>query len=127
MFACGLRQIARLINVRDVGLALRRPRRNKITLMEEIAHVHLRHNPSQLVIQPDGVVIRDFDRAQEEDAYGVGAAALLPWGGFFRAINLGRTADEVAEEYDVTAELVEYRIKIAGAFHLYKARQRQKV
>jgi IrrE N-terminal-like domain len=98
---------------------------NKITLMEEIVHTYRNHCPSRLVIVADGVRVRDYDKAQEDEAYGVGAAVLLPWQPFFAGLNAGRTIEELAEQYDVTTDLVGYRIKITGAYHLYQARQRR--
>jgi hypothetical protein len=59
------------------------PRRTKMTLMEEIAHIHLRHTPTSLMRLADGLRRREYNKAQEEEAYGVGAAALLPWELFF--------------------------------------------
>lgn len=82
--------------------------------MEEIAHVHLCHVPSSLVLDADGWQVRDYVKAQEEEAYGVGAAALIPWDTLFPALNARRTIDELAEIYEVTRELVEYRVKITG-------------
>lgn len=98
--------------------------RNKITLMEEIAHVHLAHRPSQLVFNEDKLQVRDFNDAQEAEAYGVGAAALLPWHSFFHCVNEGNTYREIAELYEVTEQLARYRVNITGADRLYKARQR---
>jgi hypothetical protein len=63
---------------------------------------------------------------QEAEAYGVGAAALLPWHLFFLAVNAGRTVEELAEENGVTPSPIDYRIKITGAYRVYKARQRKK-
>jgi hypothetical protein len=64
--------------------------------MEEIAHIYLRHVPTRLVISNGGLSVRDYDRRQEAEAYGVGAAALLPWDAFFHGLNSGRTiADDV--------------------------------
>jgi len=99
------------------------PRRTKITLMEEIAHVHLRHTPTGLIRSADGLRMRDYDKAQEEEAFGVGAAALMPWGSFFRAVNGGATISELAEAYDLSEQLVKYRIQITGAYRLYQARR----
>lgn len=98
--------------------------RRKSTLMEEIAHVHLKHKPTKLVFDKGGVKFRDFNEAQEKEAFGVGAAALLPWHSFFHEINDGCTCAEIAKKYEVTDDLVRYRIQITGAFRLYKARQR---
>ena len=46
----------------------------------------------------------------------------MPWSLFFHAINAGTTAFDIAEVFDVTEELVEYRIKITGATDLYRNR-----
>jgi hypothetical protein len=101
-------------------------RRNKITLMEEIVHIHVNHKPSGLILLEDGIRIRSYDKAQEEQAFGIGAAALLPWKSFFDRVNGGCSLDELADDFDVTPDLIEYRIKITGAFVLYRARQRNR-
>lgn len=100
------------------------PRRNRITLMEEICHRYFNHKPTKLVVQSDGLLVRDFNDAQEKEAFGVGAAVLMPWSLFFHRLNKGMSSVELAEEFDVTPQLVEYRIKITGAVKLYAARQR---
>jgi hypothetical protein len=102
-------------------------RRNKITLMEEIVHMHRGHRPSGLAFNEDTVRIRRYDADQEDEAYGVGAAALLPWLPLFRKVNAGIAASQLSQEYDVTEALIVYRIKITGAYNVYRARQRQKV
>jgi hypothetical protein len=99
-------------------------RRIKITLMEEVAHIHLKHSPTRLMPSMDGLRMRGYDKKQEHEAYGVGAAALLPWGAFFPAINCGTAVEALAEQFEVSSQLVEYRIKITGAHVLYRARQR---
>lgn len=99
-------------------------RRCKITLMEEVAHVHLKHVPTGLVRSADGLRMRDYNKEQEEEAFGVGAAALMPWETFFRAINAGRTIKQLAEMYELSEQLITYRINISGAHKLYSARQR---
>jgi len=99
-------------------------RRMKTTLMEEIAHIHLQHSPTGLVRSVDGLCMRSYDKAQEEEAFGVGAAALIPWNALFPAINKGATIEELAERYELSDELVRYRIQITGAYKLHMARQR---
>jgi hypothetical protein len=100
------------------------PRRIKITLMEEVAHIYLKHSPTGLTRSMDGLRMRGYDKKQELEAYGVGAAALLPWAAIFPAVNRGMTIDELAEQFEVSSQLIDYRIKITGAHTLYKARQR---
>jgi len=103
------------------------PRRNRITLMEEICHRYFNHEPTKLVVREDGLLIRDFNDTQEKEAFGVGAAVLMPWSLFFPRLNVGMSSVELSEEFDVTTQLVEYRIKIAGAKKLYDARQRSRL
>jgi hypothetical protein len=98
--------------------------RHKSTLMEEIAHAYLKHEPTKLVFNSDAVRARDFNKSLETEAFGVGAAALLPWNTFFHCLDDGKTRAQIAEEYEVTENLVRYRIQITGAFKLYQARQR---
>lgn len=98
--------------------------RHKSTLMEEISHAYLGHKPTKLIFSGDGLRARDFNKAQEDEAFGIGAAALLPWQSFFRCVDAGKTRIEIAEEYEVSEDLVKYRIQICGAHRLYQARQR---
>jgi hypothetical protein len=98
-------------------------RRNKITLMEEIVHIFRRHTPTQMRCNGNGVSVRGYNKETEAEAYGIGAAALLPWSEFFRALNSGSPASKIAEDFEVTDQLVEYRIKITGAYNVYRKRQ----
>jgi Zn-dependent peptidase ImmA (M78 family) len=98
-------------------------RRQKITLMEEIAHSFLGHSPTILSMSGESRY-RDFNKRQEQEAYGVGAAVLLPWRLFFPMLNGGDNLDCLSEAFDVTRELVRYRIKVCGASSLYSKRQR---
>jgi hypothetical protein len=100
------------------------PRRRKITLMEEIAHRHMKHQPSKLVVDSSDLRARDFNKACETEAFGIGAAALLPWRQMFDLLNSGSSVFEMSEQFDVSTQLVEYRIKITGASRLYWARRR---
>lgn len=98
-------------------------RRSKITLMEEIVHTHLKHIPSKVMQgSTDGLRFRDYDSKQEREAFGIGAATLLPWATFYSAIDSGQTVKSMAEQYQVTTQLIEYRIKITGAYRLFQSR-----
>jgi len=100
-------------------------RRNKITLMEEITHSFLNHRPTAVTLQSSKIEVRDYDARQEAEAYGSGAAALLPWPALFRLVNTGTGITEIAARFDISEELVAYRIKITGAYRLFLARQRR--
>lgn len=97
-------------------------RRNRITLMEEVVHIYRRHTPTGLRELLPGLRVRDYDKNQEAEAYGVGAAVLLPWSQFFGEINVGKSVYELSEAFDVTEALIEYRIKVTGASNLYRNR-----
>lgn len=99
--------------------------RQSATLMEEICHVFLGHKPSRLAIKKrdrDGnIVARDYNEAIEEEAYGTGAAALVPYGGLKKMIGRGKTSAEMARHYGVSRALVEYRIKVSRLWDSYNA------
>jgi Zn-dependent peptidase ImmA (M78 family) len=98
--------------------------RQNATLMEEICHVFMGHTPSRLAIQnttKDGKVIaRDYRAEIEEEAYSIGAAALVPYTSLKRMINHGKTSREIARHFNVSRELVEYRIKVSRLWEQYK-------
>lgn len=97
--------------------------RQNATLMEEICHVFLGHKPSRLVIESrnrDGKIIaRDYNAEIEEQAYSVGAAALVPFSSLSRFVKLANTSREIANHFDVSYQLVEYRIKVSRLWKEY--------
>jgi IrrE N-terminal-like domain len=58
-------------------------RRRRIRLMEEISHIFLRHKPTTVREIGGGFSSRDYVASHEHEAYGVGAAAIMPWASFF--------------------------------------------
>lgn len=100
-------------------------RRNKVTLMEEITHNFLNHQPTKITLRSGTFEVRDFDAIREAEAYGAGAAALIPWTLLFGLVNQGMNIPQLAEIFEVSEELAEYRIKITGAYRLFQARQRR--
>ena len=98
--------------------------RTKATLMEEICHVFLAHQPNRLsVVTKDErgkVMNRDYRRADEEEAYGVGAAALVPYATLKRLLLQGKTSREIGVHFRVSRELVEYRMKVTHLWSEFK-------
>ena len=105
--------------------------RNRATLMEEIAHVFLGHKPNRLAVVseprpvgatggPDKVVTRDYNKSDEEAAYAIGAAALVPYATLRRLVLEGRTGEQIARRFRVSTALVEYRIKVTHLWSIYK-------
>jgi len=101
-------------------------RRRRITLMEEISHVFLRHAPTTVRDLGEGLSSRNYLASQEQEAYGVGAAAIMPWASFFHDLNDGTPLEEIAGKYGISTALVTYRITITGATNLYRSRQKTK-
>ncbi len=106
--------------------------RNRATLMEEVAHVFLGHTPNRLAVIADQgstasasqtrgrMLARDYNQEDEEAAYAVGAAALVPYAALRRLVREGRTADEIARRFRVSRQLAEYRIKVTHLWAEYK-------
>jgi hypothetical protein len=106
-------------------------RRNRATLMEEVAHVFLGHSPNRLAVVGNPTVregaartlARDYNHDDEEAAYATGAAALVPYGALRRFVTGGRTADHIARHFHVSRQLVEYRIKVTHLWAEYRSMQ----
>jgi hypothetical protein len=98
--------------------------RQNATLMEEISHVFLGHKPSKLAVttytKEGKPIAREYHAEIEEEAYSVGVAALVPFSALRRMINQGKTSREIARHFNVSRELVEYRIKVSKLWEDYK-------
>lgn len=98
--------------------------RTKATLMEEICHVFLAHQPNRLsVVTKDErgkVMNRDYRQTDEEEAYGVGAAALVPYATLKRLLLQGKSSREIGVHFRVSRELVEYRMKVTHLWREFK-------
>lgn len=89
------------------------PGRQAATLMEEICHSLLGHRPSR--ISGAG---RSYDKAIEDEAYGVGAAALVPYQALSEALTRGEPPYMIAKRLGVTHALVEYRMRVLGLWRV---------
>ena len=105
------------------------PQRNNATLMEEICHVFLGHKANRLAIVSEDrngkMSARDYNESDEEAAYAVGAAALAPYSSLLKFVLRGMTSKEIGRHFDVSRDLVEYRLKVSRLWEQYKARQGQ--
>ncbi|MDT4966406.1 MAG: hypothetical protein QOJ64_1143 [Acidobacteriota bacterium] len=105
------------------------PQRNNATLMEEVCHVFLGHKANRLAIVAENkqgkTVARDYNHADEEAAYAVGAAALVPFAALRDFVSKGRTSRMIAKHFHVSRDLVEYRIKVSRLWPEYKSRQEE--
>jgi hypothetical protein len=105
--------------------------RTNATLMEEICHVFLGHTPNRLsiVAEDDGgrMLARDYRKSDEEAAYAVGAAALVPFAALRRYVLEARSASEIARHFRVSRQLVEYRLKVTHLWGAYKKFHSEKI
>lgn len=99
--------------------------RQNATLMEEVSHVFLGHKPSRLAIENTNKhgkpIARDYREDDEEAAYSVGAAALVPYSALRRLVEQGKTSRDIAKHFNVSRELIEYRMKISRLWEKYKS------
>lgn len=100
------------------------PARTNATLMEEISHVFLGHQPSRLKVlatnKSGRTVARDYRHVDEEAAYATGAAALVPFAALRKFVLAGQKSTQIAKHFRVSRELVEYRLKVTRLWRLYK-------
>ena len=66
------------------------------------------------------ILTRDYNKSDEEEAYAVGAAALVPYAALRRLVFAGRSAEEIARRFRVSTPLAEYRIKVTHLWAAYK-------
>ncbi|MFN2492407.1 MAG: ImmA/IrrE family metallo-endopeptidase [Pyrinomonadaceae bacterium] len=101
------------------------PMRTNATLMEEISHVFLGHQPNRLkIVAQDAhgrTTSRDYRKADEEEAYATGAAALVPFSALRKFVLEGKTTVEIGKHFRVSRELVEYRLKVTRLWAIYRA------
>ncbi len=88
--------------------------RARATLMEEIAHIHLAHQPSLLTIGANNITARSYDDQQEMEAYWVGAAALVPMLQLRKAQQLKLSIQRFADYCEVSPQLIKFRSNITG-------------
>jgi Zn-dependent peptidase ImmA (M78 family) len=102
--------------------------RTNATLMEEICHVFLGHEPNRLsVVIKDAsgkVMSRDYRKSDEEEAYGVGAAALVPYSSMKKLLSKGKSSSDIATHFRVSRELVHYRMKVTKLWSEYNSNAR---
>lgn len=99
--------------------------RTNATLMEEICHVFLGHQANRLAIiandEHGKTLARDYRKADEEAAYATGAAALVPYGSLRRLVLKGREASQIARHFQVSKDLIEYRLKVTRLWKTYRS------
>jgi uncharacterized protein DUF955 len=99
-------------------------RRNRATLMEEICHVFLGHKANRLAVigrdKQGRTMAREYNAADEEAAYAIGAASLAPYAALRRFVLSGKGSYEMGRHFGVSRELVEYRLKVTRLWAGYQ-------
>jgi hypothetical protein len=100
------------------------PSRVRATLMEEFFHLRLNHPRSVIRVFATSDGARTHDGAVEAEAYGSGAAALLPYAALKKLLAGGTSTATIARAFGVSRELVAYRMKVTK---LYSQHRRQPI
>lgn len=87
--------------------------RVRATLMEEFFHLWLNHPPTTIRAFSDGSGSRSFDSKVEGEAYGSGAAALVPYKSLRELLTSGMSTTDIARHFDVSEQLVEFRVRVS--------------
>jgi Zn-dependent peptidase ImmA (M78 family) len=95
--------------------------RQTATVMEEISHHLLGHEPCRIAVNPHtGFLERSYNGEQEAEAYDLGAALLLPKERIQRDVGTKCSAIEIANVHGCSEELVVYRIKRMRLWQRYE-------
>ncbi len=87
--------------------------RKRATLMEELAHLYLKHKPSEF-ISFNGIAFRTHKQTVETEAYWVGSSALVPRHVLEISVEKNISRDYVAEKFLVSSALVKFRENVTG-------------
>jgi hypothetical protein len=87
--------------------------RVRATLMEEFFHLWLDHPPTKMRLLSNGSGARTFDSEIESEAYGSGAAALVPYKALKAMLGDGLSTREIAKHFLVSEQLVVFRARVS--------------
>jgi len=91
------------------------PGRTASNLTHEIAHLVLGHVPAQIGLTEDGLLLLNtFNRDQESEANWFSGCLLLPREALLHSRRQERSAQEIADQYGTSFEMVEYRLRMTG-------------
>lgn len=85
------------------------------TLMHEWAHVELRHKPNRVDRSTNGLLLlSDYPAEVEEEADWLAGAVLLPRDGLIHFRSSGMNAERIADQYGVSKQLTNWRLRMTG-------------
>jgi Zn-dependent peptidase ImmA (M78 family) len=84
-------------------------------LMHELAHLILKHEPSKTFMDPGkGLMIRSYDKGQEDEANWLAAALLLPREALLQLRGRRTPSAAICEKFGVSEELLTMRTRTTG-------------
>jgi Zn-dependent peptidase ImmA (M78 family) len=95
--------------------------RKSSSLMHELAHVILVHDPGKVYITPEKFALRDYNEKQETEADWLAGSLLLPRVAFELMASRGVTKTAALSQYQVSSELFEYRKRMTGIRKQYRS------
>lgn len=89
--------------------------RQSSDIMHELAHIIMEHEPSKLILSPDGsVIMRTFDQKQEDEAAWLSGCLLLPRETLLHIRRSGASEHVICQQYRVAPTMLKYRIQKTG-------------
>jgi Zn-dependent peptidase ImmA (M78 family) len=104
---------------------MHKPARQNSDLMHELAHLLLEHVPLKVYIDPNTrVALRHHDKDQEEQANWLSACLLLPRAALERIMQLHLSDSEACARYNVSLDMLRFRMGTSGVSIQYQRRQK---
>jgi len=101
------------LDPRDLATHLGNPGRQNSDIAHELAHVMLSHDLSE-IREVDGMPFRTCNPEEEEEATAFGGTLLLPRPLLLSTARRRATADQIAQQYEVTVEMARFRYNTTG-------------
>jgi Zn-dependent peptidase ImmA (M78 family) len=90
-------------------------RRQSSDIMHELSHLVIGHEPSQVLFSQEfALVMRSFDRQQEEEASWLSGCLLLPRPALMAIATKRLPTQTACDRYAVSPDLLTYRLNISG-------------
>lgn len=96
------------------------PQRQQSNLMHEIAHIICKHPPEPL-ISANGLLLRNINKANEEEAEWFGGCLQLPRQLLYELFKRGESIDNIMLNYHVSIEMLRFRVNITGMKKVFKS------
>lgn len=100
------------------------PRRQASDIAHELAHFLLEHQPAKIVLSEspelETIWLRSYDQKQEDEANCLAWALLVPREGLAALFRKRMSPLQIAEQFGVSQQLIQYRINATGLRRQYK-------